>query len=290
MKKLFLLTVAIFLSSLYVLAQEPQGKPNVFIDYFSRPNSVPFAWAEAIRNNVMEGIQQTNRVNLIDVDSNSLLAIEKERREQDNASAGDDMDRMKVMTQEGANFLINGIITSISTSANKDSKGAITSYSAVITFTLKVIDPNNGTTVFTKTYTLPKSIIGIPLTTFFQSASSEDEAVQIAAKEAAKQMKKFVEEAFPTVGKIIELDECKGNDVKSAYINLGKDNGMAKGAKFEVRVKRMIGGNTSFKLIGEAEVTDVESENLSKCKIKRGGREIYDAFNGGQEVIVRSIK
>ncbi len=290
MKKFFLLTVSILLTAICAMAQEPQGKPNVFIDYFSRPNSVRFAWAEAIRNNVMEGIQKTNRVNLIDVDSKSVLNIEKERRMQENASAGNDLERMKVMSEEGANFLIQGVVTSISTSENRDSKGAITSYSASISFTLKVIDPNNGTTVFTKTYTLPKSIIGIPLTTFFKSASSEDEAVQIAAGEAAKQMKKFVEEAFPTVGKIIELDECRGNDAKSAYINLGADNGMAKGAKFEVRVKRMIGGNTSFRLIGEAEVTDVESENLSKCKIKRGGREIYDAFNSGQDVIVRSIK
>lgn len=291
MKKFFLLTVAIFIAAISAIAQdEPQGKLNVFCDYFSRPSSVPFAWAETIRNNVMEGIQQTNRVNLIDVDSRSVLAIEQSRREQENASAGEDMDRLKVMKEEGANLLLQGVITTVSVTPNKDSNGKITSYEASITFTLKVIDPSNATTVFTKTYTLPKSIIGISLSSLYKSASTEAEAVQIAAQEAKKEMKKFVEEAFPTVGKIVELDECKGSEAKSVYINLGSANGMAKGAKFEVRVKRMIGGKTSFKYLGEAEVTDVESDDLSKCKIKKGGKEIYEAFNGEQELVVKSIK
>ncbi len=268
-------------------AQEPAGKMNVFVDYFDRSTSTPFLWAEALRNNVMEGIITTNRVNLIDVDSRKALSIEKSRREQDNASAGEDMDRLKVMTEEGANLLVKGIVTDITTRELRNSKNELTGYESTITFTLKVIDPSNGTTIVTKNFTLPKNSF-VDIANFNTSGNTPDEAVQNRAKTAAKEMKKFVEEAFPTEGKVIELDEVKGNEAKSFYVNLGEANGMAKGAKFEVRVKRMIGGKVSQKLIGEAEVTDVEGDDLSKCKVKKGGKEIYEAFNAGQDVIVKS--
>lgn len=292
MKKFFLFSFTMLLGMLTVLAQdEPQGKPNVFFDYFDRPNNVSFVWAEAIRNNVMEGIQKTNRVNLIDVDSRGTLAIERERREQDNASAGSDMDRMKVMTEEGANFLVKGIVTDVTSKESFNSKGESLGYDASLSFTVKVIDPSNGTTVYTENFKLPKNLLtsltsGITKCT----AKSADEAVQNEAQNIGKEMKKFVEKAFPTVGKIVELDEVKGGEAKTAYINLGSENGMAKGAKFEVRVKRMIGGKASFKLLGEAEVTDVESEELSKVKIKKGGKLINEAMEAGQEVVVKSLQ
>lgn len=291
MKKLFLFATALVLGVFCGMAQdeEPQGKPNVLFDYFDRPNTVSFIWAETIRNNVMEQIQKTNRVNLIDVDSRSALAIEKSRREQDNASAGEDMDRMKVMTEEGANFLIKGVVTDVTSKESINSKGESLGYDASISFTIKVIDPSNGTTVYTENFKFPKNLLNSLTSDLIKAnAKSADEAVQNVASTMGKDMKKFVDKAFPTIGKIIELDEVKGDDVKTAYIDLGSDNGMAKGAKFEVRVKRMIGSKTSFKLLGEAEVTDVESEDLSKIKIKKGGKLINEAFKSGQDVMVKS--
>lgn len=289
MKKSLLVLSALLSVIFGTYAQEPQGKMNVFIDYFDRSNQVPFIWAETIRNYVMEGIHNTNRVNLIDVDSRSALAIESSRREQENVAAGGDMDRLKVMTEEGANLLVNGIVTDASVTPLIDSKGEQYGYKATIGVTLKVIDPSNGTTILTKNYKVPKGLFN-DLIDLSLVPKSEDEAIQGRSKDLIKAMKGFVEEAFPTVGKIVELDEVKGGkDAKSAYINLGTENGMAKGAKFEVRVKRMIGGSTSFKLVGEAEVTDVESDDLSKIKIKSGGQEIYDAFKAGMEVVVRSL-
>lgn len=286
------MAAAIMLSVFCGSAQdEPQGKLNVFFDYFDRPNSVSFIWAEAIRNNVMEGIQKTNRVNLIDVDSRSTLAIEKGRREQDNASAGEDMDRMKVMTEEGANLLVKGIVTDVTSKESVNSKGESLGYDASLSFTLKVIDPSNGTTVYTENFKFPKNLFSDLTGGLTKSvAKSADEAVQNCAQTMGKDMKKFVEKAFPTEGRIVELDEVKGGDAKTAYINLGSDNGMAKGAKFEVRVKRLIGGKASLKLLGEAEVTDVESEELSKIKIKKGGKLINEAMEAGQEVVVKSIQ
>lgn len=286
------MTVAVFFSLMSAMAQdEPQGKLNVFFDYFERPNNIPFVWAEAVRNNVMEGIQKTNRVNLIDVDSKSALAIEKSRREQDNVVAGEDLERLRVMQEEGANLLVKGIITDITAAPSRDKDGKLLGYDAAVAFTLKVIDPANGTTIHTENYKFPQNIFKSLLNTVTTStAASEDEAVQNIAKSVPGGMKKFVDKAFPLEGKIIDLDDAKGNEVKTAYINLGSENGIAKGAKFEVRVKRMIGGKTSYKYLGEAEVADVESEDLAKIKIKKGGKDIYQAYQANQEVVIRTAK
>ncbi|MDE6122450.1 MAG: hypothetical protein K2F76_04345, partial [Duncaniella dubosii] len=62
-------------------AQESTGKPNVFIDYFWRPSEIPFTCAEQLRSYVIEGISNTKRIELIDVDSSDALAIEASRRE-----------------------------------------------------------------------------------------------------------------------------------------------------------------------------------------------------------------
>ena len=63
------------------VAQETNSKPNVFIDYFWRPTDVDANLAEQLRSYVIEAINESNRVELIDVDTKSALAIEKSRRE-----------------------------------------------------------------------------------------------------------------------------------------------------------------------------------------------------------------
>ena len=66
-----------------------------------------------MRNCVIEGINATTRVELIDADSRDALKLEESRRNSENIVSGGDLERLKVMTQEGANFLITGNITSI---------------------------------------------------------------------------------------------------------------------------------------------------------------------------------
>ena len=118
MKKYFLnlkSIAAVFVclfSILNVYAQET-GKPSVYIDYFTRSTSVPFVWVEGLRNHVIEGIQNMDRVILTDVDSQDALRIEKERRESGELSSGEDndMERVAAMSQLGANYIIQGFVS-----------------------------------------------------------------------------------------------------------------------------------------------------------------------------------
>jgi len=74
--------------------EDTKGKPNVFIDYFWHPKNMSADEAEQLRNNVIQVINETYRVNLIDVDSNSALQIEKARRESGDIAGDDDLERM----------------------------------------------------------------------------------------------------------------------------------------------------------------------------------------------------
>lgn len=279
------LFIACAVSVLSVSAQDAEstsGKPNVFIDYFWRPAEVSFTWAENLRNSVIEGINATDRVALLDVDANSALAVEKARRESGELSAGDDMERLKVMTQEGANFLIQGRIASIVTTKNKTDDGDIY-YTATCAYTLKVINPANGKLVSTKTFKhgdgLTDGII----------ADTEDEAVAKVSKKAVKAVRELVEDAFKLQGTILEITLEKKGEAKEVYISMGSDHGVGDGAYFSVCIEREVANRTSQKEIGQLKVKDVEGGELTLCEVKKGGKEIKAAMEGGQKVIVKNM-
>lgn len=257
------------------------GKPNVFIDYFYRPASVPFGWAENLRSCVIEGVNATSRVNLIDVDSNEALKMEESRRNSENITDGNDMERLKVMTTEGANYLIQGRVTSINTEKKKLDDGTIY-YGATCAYTIKVINPADGKLVTTKTF---KHGDGL---TNFVSGDTEDEAVAKVCHQAVKAMRGLVEEAFKIQGHILEISEAKKDEAKEVYISIGSDNGVGAGAYFSACIEREVAGRKSTKEIGELKVKNVEGGDLTLCEVKKGGKEIKAAIDGGQTVVVKS--
>lgn len=121
MKSSFLrvLFVVLFVCGAITVSAQKQteGKSSVFIDYFAHPSNVKDSWAEALRSKVIEGIQETNRVLITDVDAEDALRVEKARRQNGELSAAGDASRLAVMTQLGANYLLQGTITSLSVDA-----------------------------------------------------------------------------------------------------------------------------------------------------------------------------
>lgn len=260
---------------------EDKGKPNVFIDYFWRPKEVPFDWVEALRNSVIEGINETGRVELIDVDSNSALAIEKERRKSGEVVAGDDMERLKVMTSEGANFLIQGRVSTFDTSIYTNDKGR-KYWQATCSYTLKVINPADGKLIATKNFKHGDGLLNGIL------EDTEDAAVAKLCTQAVKTVRDLVDDAFKMKGTILEIAEVKKDKAEAVYISLGSKHGVGKGLVFDVCIERQIAGRTSQKVIGRLEAESVEGEDITLCKVKKGEKEIKAAFDAGQTLIVKS--
>lgn len=289
MKKILLAAIAIMSIGFSVLAQEaPKEKMNVLIDYFDRPSSVPFKYAETARNAVMEALHQSNRINLIDVDTQSILKIEESRR-MEGVSAGGDMERLALMEQQGANLLIQGVVNDIAISENvlTDSKGQkTTTYDATFLITLKVVNPKDGKIIETATIKAPGGLFD--LQGFTIVAHTPDEAVAGYSKLIPGKMKKFIAAAFPIIGNVLEASDKKGDEIKTFYVDLGDANGAKKSQKYDIRELREIAGKMSRKTIGEAEVQDVEGDDISLFKVKKGGKELGAALKSGNKVIVTS--
>lgn len=280
----FLLMVTAGLMTLSAYAGTP-GKPNVFIDYFWRDLDVPFSCAEQLRSNVIEGINKTNRVELIDVDSREALMIERERRE-NGVDPGDDIERLKVMVEEGADYIINGRISSLAVKEHRTEKGSRT-YTVAIAYTIKVIDPNTGKLVYTKNlkHECPKDpILGISIC----SHTTPDDGVTHVCGKAVKGMMPVIQEVFPLIGTFLEVDKVNKDKVESMYMRLGSASGVSRRDRFDVCIERIIGGEKSEKKIGEVEVDAVEGVNISHVKVKSGHREIKSAIDGGQTIVFKS--
>lgn len=288
MKRLFTFLIAA-IAAITALQAQNQKKVNLLVDYFYTTGDVKKAYATEIRNVVADALNASNRVRIIDVETSPTLKLEEDRREV-GVSAGDDMERLALMTQEGADLLLQGIVNSISIKENtsKNSDGTTTTlYEATISLTLKVIDPKTGTVTETTTITVPSGFIDISTLTIL--AHSADEAVSAYAKALIpKKLKKFINDAFPVEGKVLELAETKGKEVKTLYIDLGDNFGAKKKMKFDVREVRTVAGRTSRKVIGEVEIIDVEGEDISLCKVNKGGDKIKTAADAEIPLVVTS--
>ena len=246
---------------------EPKGKPTVFIDYFKRSSDAPFSWVEGLRNTVIEGIQKMERVILIDVDAQDALRIESQRRSSANISSGDDneMDRLSVMEELGAQFIITGQVSSMTAAyKTRDGKGY---YDGSVSYTLKVINPKNGTLIGTKTFQHSGLTGG--------TGGNKEEAIANTIKRAVYSMR-------------LEVNSEKKGKAEEVYINLGSMNGVKAAQKFTVYAIREVAGREAKKEIGRLTVKAVEGDDISLCKVQKGGEEIMKAIRDEQPIKIVS--
>ncbi len=264
------------------------AKPTVYMQQFDNSAKVKDAWVEIVRGAVLEGIHNTNRTNMIDAVTEASRYEEELRRLKDNLSA-EDLETTESLQTKGANVLINGDVTALTVPGTQLEGGSM-SYDATVTFTLRVVNALDGTLLGTKTFTLPKNIIGLSLTSLKSVSHSEDEAVQAIKGDITKAMKDFVDESFPVTGVLEDIESFSKNnkEVETFYIGIGSEDGIAKGQKLDVKLVQKIGKKTAAKTIGEVEVVEVAGDDISLCKVKKGGAEIKAAHDLNQTVIVSS--
>ena len=285
--KLVLAAAVVSAGGLLAWAQDTATKPNVLVDNFTYRTDIGGANAMQIRNYVIKGLQESNRVNVIDISTTELVELEKKRRE-GGVDADGDMDRLKVMQQQGANALIQGEITSLDVKENVSKEDGHKSYDAVLTYTLKAIDPATGVTIHSDSYKQPNGgPIGIgPLLVL--SEATPDQAIMKVSSFVTKDIPSFVDHAFPVRASILEPKDIKKDEIKSAYISVGDDAGVKKGNKFFILVERQVAGRISQSQIGEMEVEAVEGADISVAKVKKGGKELKQALDAGQTVVLKT--
>jgi hypothetical protein len=270
MKKLALLFVSLF-ACIFAFAQ----KPVVVVDYFTSP-SCSESSVSALRSQVISGLVETGRVNLIDVESESALVLESHRRSSELALE-DQTARLGAMKTLGANYIITAVASKIGADRKSTDSGVVY-YTGNVVYSLKVVSAEDGTLVGAETYTYTDLTAG--------NGSTSDEAIVATLQKAKRAMKTFVSKYFKAEGQIVEMGEMKGGKPKSCYINLGSASGMEKGQKCDVYEVKVIAGDTAKKMVGVVVVEEVLAPNLSECKFASGAKEIVDAFQVGHDLMV----
>lgn len=281
-RKVLSLVILLLISASLIQAQST-GKKIVYIENFSHTNKIGNSYVESLRNKVIEGLVATDRITVKDVNSEASLKNEAAKQTEDASNV--DESTLVVMRNLQANFLIQGHVTTLEAIKVTDNNGKI-SYKGSIVFTLKIIDIANGTLKGAENYTYSGSGSGLLAT---GTGDTPDKAIANTMSSAGTDMVKLVNEYFAIEGAILEVNAENKGKITEVYVDLGEIHGMQKKQKFDVYIERQIAGRVSMKKIGELEIDAVEGDDISLCKVKKGGEEIKIAMGEGQKIIVKTV-
>ncbi|MCD7898465.1 MAG: hypothetical protein LUH22_00895 [Bacteroides sp.] len=261
MKKLF--SILSFLTWGIVVMAQDNDKLNVCIDDFSYNTKIGTNWVTTLRNNVIEGIIRTGRLNVIDINNLSGLSTVNE-------------ERLIQLRESNIDVLVKGHYTALESNAKtRDGK---TRYEVASTFTLTLVDTGTGAVIGTENFK-----------NTYLSGETSTESITEALNEVVGDMKKFVDNNFKVEAVIKALDQVdpkKG--AKTVYISIGSSAGIQVGQMFDVYQEIEIAGEKGTKLVGTAKAKEIISNALTLCTISKGGNEIKTAFEDGVKLIVVS--
>ena len=280
MKLRTLMLTLSWLLGFFTMYGQVKEKPVVFVDYFDAPSNANKALIETLRGKVIEGIQETQRLQVIDVASHAELKDEAERRKSESAM-GDITARTSEMRTLGADYIITGTIATMTATEQRDSDNKLY-YKGSIHWTIKVIDAATGTLKTTQTFD-HSGFTG-------SRGDTRDEAIAKTCDYAKNSMDNFVNETFPIEGLILKVETVKKDKAQTVYIDLGNAQGVTDGQRFNVFLETDIAGEIGRTEIGALSAKEVVSAQRTLCKVTKGGKEIQEAFQKGQILFVISRK
>ena len=281
MKKLFLFLV-LLVGVMSLHAQTSTTKEIAYVKDIKPSGNLAQKYTDAIRAQIMQGLLDSKRLVVKDIKSDQQFQSEWAKRTTD-ASVSEEEYGFQILRNLNARWVIGGSITTVETK-KEDSY-----YSAKIIVNLDIIDVATGTVDAQETFSSELSIIEIG--TQSTTGSTEDEAINNAAKVLAKRAKVFAENNFELYGAILEVSLDKKGKAEEVYIDLGEAAGVKEKDVFEVFETRVVAGRTSKKKIGELKVTAVEGDDLALCKVTKSGDVILQkmqALGEGEQLKIES--
>lgn len=237
-------------------------KHTIFADDFNSEIKVPNKVLTLIRSAYLDGIQKTNRVKIVDAPTVGANL---------NLSPLEDARRFR------ADYLLRGNLISRDAtddgSSHRRYHSRENSFKERFTVRLDLIRTSDGVTISTRTYEEKGSASGKEATQFT--------ALERALLNVPYEMRTFVETYFKVYGSIMRIANDNGKKVKSVYINLGYDDPIKEGQRFNVMEDGMIDGNYLEDKVGEIRIDKIMGPKISLCKVNKGGERILKAMKDG---------
>ncbi len=141
-----------------------------------------------------------------------------------------------------------------------------------------------------RTGTIDKSIKLNSSTMLIQYGSTPQEAIGYTLETIAKNLKKQLNDSYPVYANIIEGDRVKKDKQKEVYIDLGDIHRVNKGLNFKVFTFKTVAGREARKEIGRLRIEEVMGDDISLCKVTKGGVDIKAALDAGEPLIIISYE
>ncbi len=145
--------------------------------------------------------------------------------------------------------------------------------------------------------TLTHTLTGETETRGFNAASTSgygttiptvEKALESAIIQLDGQISEYFNNAYPLRANIVERGEEKKDKQKELYIDLGSANAVAEDMNFLVYEVGEVAGREVKKEIGRVRVNEILGEDISICRVKKGGKDIKRAFDEGKKLMVVS--
>lgn len=121
------------------------------------------------------------------------------------------------------------------------------------------------------------------------SFSTSDQAVRDAIGKLSNRITVWLNNYRPLQANIIEGAAAKKDKQKEVYIDLGSSEGAFEGLHMGVYIVKTVAGREAKSQIGKLKIVAVEGDDISRCKVQSGGKDIKAAIDGGEKLLVISI-
>ena len=189
---------------------------------------------------------------------------------------------------EEGNLMVDAVITNIQAKSDsrtwkdKDGKTQITtSYKGIVEAMLTLKDAKTGEVVANPTFS--GSGMGS------SSYSDSDKAVRDAIGRLSNRITDWLNKYSPLQANIIEGAAAKKDKQKEVYIDLGSSEGAFEGLHMGVYTVKTVAGHEAKSQIGKLKIEAVEGDDISRCKVQSGGKDIKAALDAGEKLKVISI-
>lgn len=189
---------------------------------------------------------------------------------------------------EEGNLVVDAIITNIKANSSnrtwkyKDDKTQVsTKYTGVAEVMLTLKDAKTGEVVANPSFN-GQGISG-------SSYSTSDKAIQEALNALSKRITVWLNKYRPLQANILEGGAAKKDKQKEVYIDFGSNEGAFVGLHMGVYIVKTVAGREAKSQIGKLKIEAVEGDDISRCKVQSGGKEIKAALDAGQQLQVISI-
>lgn len=121
------------------------------------------------------------------------------------------------------------------------------------------------------------------------SYSTSDKAIRNALNGLSNRITMWLNKYRPFQANIIEGAAAKKDKQKEVYIDLGSNEGAFVGLHMGVYEVKTIAGREAKSQIGKLRIEAVEGDDISRCKVQSGGKDIKAALDAGENLKVISI-